>query len=92
MKPLDFDQALADLDKQERMIAGGVAVAQAAVDRTPILPFWPRVFLRWKGQRVIAKGTRHLLRIRAHRDWMLEQEETLRPMLARRAVWAVDDR
>lgn len=89
MTPLDFDQALASLDAQEMMIARGVGVASRAIERAAALPWWPRVFLRWKGRRMIAKATRHLLRIRAHRDWMLEQEATLRPMLARRSVWGV---
>lgn len=87
MKPLDFDQTLDALAEQERAIARGIWEATNAMKAAEGLPFWGRIPLQWRGRRLIARGTRHLLRIRVHRDWMLEQEETLRPDLARRAVW-----
>lgn len=87
MKRRTFDQLLDELDHAELTFARGVALATVAVQRAAVLP-WPiRTVLRWRGRRVIAKGTRHLLRVRDAKNRLLANEQEIRDRMARDAVW-----
>lgn len=86
----DFDSAIRALDEQERLICAGMAMIRVAMVQTDQLPkaAYPiAVLLRWKGRRLLRKGTRNLLQIRAARDRMVENELPIREAMVRRQVW-----